>query len=89
MKVWGSVVAKGDFFGEFATLGNKILGLALYFAAPVVVGFLALASFYMITAAGDEEKVKKAKSIFLNTLIATIILLGAYSFVTDLANFTL
>jgi hypothetical protein len=29
----------------------------------------------MITAAGDEEKVKKAKSIFINTLIATVILL--------------
>lgn len=43
----------------------------------------------MITAAGDEEKVKKAKSIFMNTAIATVILLGAYSFVTDLATFTL
>lgn len=42
----------------------------------------------MITAAGDEEKVKKAKSIFTNTLIAALILLGAYSFVSDLATIT-
>ncbi|GAB0174755.1 MAG: hypothetical protein HHAS10_06340 [Candidatus Altimarinota bacterium] len=89
VKVWGNVVAKADFFGEFATMANKLLGLALYFAAPIVIGFLVMASFYMITAAGDEEKVKKAKSIFTNTLIASVILLGAYSFVTDLATFTL
>jgi hypothetical protein len=63
--------------------------LALYFAAPIVVAFLVLAAFYLITSAGDEEKVKKAKSIFVNTLIASIILLGAYSFITDLANFSL
>lgn len=89
VKVWGSVIAKTDFFGEFATMANKFLWLALYFAAPVVIGFLVLAAFYMITSAWDEEKVKKAKSIFVNTLIASIILLGAYSFVTDLASFTL
>jgi hypothetical protein len=88
VKVWGSVIAKADFFGEFGVVGNRLLGLALYFAAPVVIWFFVLAAFYMITAAGDEEKVKKAKSIFTNTLIAALILLGAYSFVSDLATIT-
>ncbi len=83
------MIAKGDFFGEVATVSRRFLGLALYFAAPVVVGFLIIAAFYMITSAGDEERVKKAKSIFTNTLIASVILLGAYSFITDLASFNI
>lgn len=89
VKFWGSIIAKGDFFGEFATVGQKFLWLALYFAPPVVIGFLVLAAFYMITSGGDEERVKKAKSIFTNTLIASVILLWAYSFISDLATFTL
>ena len=75
VKVWSGVVAKGDFFGEFATIGNKLLGLAIYFAAPIVIFFLVIASYYYITSAGDEERTKKAKSIFINTLIASLILL--------------
>lgn len=89
VKVWSGVVAKGDFFGEVATIGRKLLGLALYFAAPVVIFFLVIGSYYYITSAWDEERTKKAKSIFMNTLIAALILLGAYSFLTDLVSFTL
>ena len=74
------MISNGDFFGEFATIGNKLVGLALYFAAPVVIGFLVIGSYYYITSAGDEERTKKAKAIFINTLIASLILLGAYSF---------
>jgi hypothetical protein len=86
VKVWWGIISRLDFFGEFPTVANKILGLALYFAPPIVIFFLILAAYYMITSAWDEERVKKAKSIFINTLIASLILLGAYSFVTDLAT---
>ncbi len=89
VNVWGGVVAKGDFFWEFATVGNKLLGLALYFAAPVVIFFLVIGAYYYITSAGDEERTKKAKSIFLNTLIAALILLWAYSFLIDLVGLTI
>jgi hypothetical protein len=89
VRYWGTVIAKGDFFREYATIGNKILGLALYFAPPIAVGFLVYAAFMMITSGWDEERVKKAKSIFLNVLIAALILLWVYSFVSDLANFSL
>lgn len=89
VKFWGGVVARWDFFGEFATIWNKLVWLALYFAAPVVIFFLVLWAYYYITSAGDEERTKKAKAIFVNTLIATLILLGAYSFLSDLAAFTL
>ncbi len=89
VKVWSGVVAKGDFFGEFATIGNKFLGLAIYFAAPIVIFFLVIGSYYYITSAWDEERTKKAKSIFMNTLIAALILLWAYSFLTDLVGLSL
>lgn len=89
VNVWGGVVAKGDFFGEFASIGSKLLGLALYFAAPVVIFFLVIGAYYYITSAGDEERTKKAKAIFLNTFIASLILLWAYSFLTDLVGLTI
>jgi hypothetical protein len=89
VKVWSGVISKGDFFGEFATVGRKLLWLAVYFAAPVVIFFLVLGSYYYITSSWDEERTKKAKSIFINTLIAALILLWAYSFLSDLVSFTL
>jgi hypothetical protein len=51
VKVWGSVIAKGDFFGEYATIGKKFLGLALYFAPAVVIFFFIMAAYYTLTAA--------------------------------------
>ena len=39
-----------------------------------------------ITSNGDEERVKKAKSIIINTILATLILLAAYTFLLDLAT---
>lgn len=89
VKVWSGVIERWQFFWEFATLGKKFLWLALYFAAPIVIFFLVLGSYYYITSAWDDERVKKAKSIFINTLIAALILLGSYSFLLDLVSFSL
>jgi len=65
---------------------SNLADLALFFAAPVAFFFLTLAWYYYITSAWDEEKVKKAKSIVINTILATLILLAAYTFLLDLAN---
>jgi len=66
----------------FETLSN----LALFFAAPVAIFFLTLAGYYYLTSNGDEDQIKKAKSIIVNTLLATLILLAAYTFLLDLAT---
>ena len=66
----------------FASLAN----LALFFAAPVAIFFLTLAGYYYITSNGDEERAKKAKSIIINTVIATLILLAAYTFLLELST---
>jgi len=65
---------------------SNLADLALFFAAPVAFFFLTIAAYYYITSAWDEEKVKKAKSIVINTILATLILLAAYTFLLDLAN---
>ncbi len=83
------MISSGSFTGSIKTVGNKLLGIALYFAGPVAIFFIILGAYYYITSAGDEEKTKKGKAILVNTFLATIILLAAYSFLTDLVTFTL
>jgi hypothetical protein len=63
----------------------ELADLALFFAGPIAFFFLTLAAYYYITSAWDEEKVKKAKSIVINTILATLILLASYTFLIDLA----
>ena len=65
---------------------SELANLALFFAWPIAFFFLSLAWYYYITSAWDEEKVKKAKSIVINTILATLILLAAYTFLIDLST---
>ena len=67
-----------------SALFSSIANLVLLFAIPIALFFLFLATFYFITANGEEEKVKKAKNIVFNTFIATILLVAIYTFVLDL-----
>jgi len=79
-------VAFGGVIDDGVNLFESLVNLALFFAVPVAIFFLVLAAYYLITSNGDEERVKKAKSIILNTLIATLILLAGYTFLLDLAS---
>jgi hypothetical protein len=63
--------------------------LALFFAWPIAIFFLTLAWYYYITSNGDEERVKKAKAIVINTVIATLILLASYTFLLDLQSISI
>ena len=71
---------------EGKNLFESLANLALFFAAPVAIFFLTLAGYYYITSNGDEERIKKAKSIIVNTIFATLILLASYTFLIDLAS---
>jgi len=68
-------------------LFESLAKLALFFAAPVAIFFLTLAGYYYITSNGDEERAKKAKSIIINTVLATLILLASYTFLLELSTF--
>ena len=83
--VWKTVAfswSLSDWKGLFDNLAN----LALFFAGPVAIVFLTMAWYYYVTSGWSEEKVKKAKSIIVNTIIATLILLASYTFLLDLAT---
>lgn len=67
-------------------LFSAISNLILLFAVPTAVVFLMLAAYYYITSNGDDEKVKKAKTIVINTFLATILLLAIYTFLLDLGT---
>ena len=62
----------------------KLTDISLLFAGPVVIVFLTYAGYIYISSNWDEEKVKKAKSIIINTLIATILLIMMVTFLNDL-----
>lgn len=74
---------------DWANLFLTIEKLTLFFAWPIAIFFLTLAWWYYITSAWDEEKVKKAKNIIIYTLIGSIILLAAHTFLKDLITLTL
>lgn len=84
MEVWRNVVFKWDFKWQWQELFATLANLALFFAWPIAIFFLSLAWYYYITSWWDEEKVKKAKNIVLNTLIAVLILIWTYTLLIDL-----
>lgn len=80
-------LAFGGNISDGVNLFESLANLALFFAVPIAFFFMTLAGYYYITANGDEERVKKAKSILINTVLATLILLASYSFLLELASF--
>ncbi len=70
----------------WTTLFWNLLDLALLFAGPIVVFFLTLSGYYYITSNGDEDRIKKAKSIIINTIMAILILVVMFTFLNDLIN---
>jgi hypothetical protein len=86
---WGKIISWWDFAIYIPYIGNKLFGIAIFLAAPIAIFFLIWWAYQFITSAGDEEKLKKGKSIVINTFIATLILLAAMSFLTDLITFKL
>ena len=78
--VYGWDIADGT------TIFETLAELILFFAGPVAIFFLTLAWYYYITSNGDEEKVKKAKNIIINVVIATLVILASYAFLTDLSG---
>ncbi len=88
IEAWLSLVYNGS-IEDWKNLFQTIEELALFFAWPIAIFFLTLAWYYYITSNGDEERVKKAKSIIVNTVVATVILLASHAFLKDLISLQL
>ncbi len=82
---WQNFIFTWD-LDDWTSLFKDMANLALYLAVPIAVFFLTMAAYYYITSAWDEDKIKKAKNIVINIVIATIILLASYTFLLDLAK---
>ncbi|NUJ97441.1 hypothetical protein HGA92_01485 [Candidatus Gracilibacteria bacterium] len=85
IEAWKTVAFSGN-ISDGVNLFETFANLALFFAGPVAIFFLTIAGYYYITSNGKEERVKKAKSIVVNTILATLILLASYTFLLDLAT---
>lgn len=67
------------------TIGS-LIAVLLGFLGVIFLVLIIYAGLLWMTAAGNEDNVKKAKSILLNSVIGLVILLSAYaisSFVID------
>lgn len=86
---WARWVAApdGDIGRTLVDVGGPILGIAFMFAAPFAIAFLIYGAYFYITSGGDEERAKKGKTIIINTLLASIILIASMSFITELLGF--
>jgi Type IV secretion system pilin len=89
VQLWWSLVAVGDFRSYIPSIGGTLFALVMYIAAPIAIFMLIWGAYLFITSAGDEERIKKWKSILINTGIALIILLAGLSFMTDIVTFQL
>jgi len=64
------------------TIGALIQALlrgVVAIATPFVVLFLMYSGWKFVTAAGNEEKLTKAKETFMYTLLGGVVVLGAYA----------
>ncbi len=74
---------------EWVWIFQTLINLILYFVWPVALFFLVLAWYYYITSAWDEERAKKWKSIVVNIIIWTIIILCSYVLLNDINSLTI
>lgn len=88
LDAWVRMITSWGLSTSIPGVAGTLFKLALFFAAPVAIFFIIYGAYYYITSAGDEERIKKWKAILVNTFIATLILIAAFSFLSDLASFS-
>ena len=60
---------------------QTLIDRAMMFLALIAVGFAIWAGFMIVTAGGDEEKVKKGRTILVQVVIGIIVIVLAGSIV--------
>lgn len=70
---------------ELPVIVGRVINILLGFIGIILLLLILWAGFLWMTAAGDEAKVKKAKSIISNAVIGLIILVAAFA----ISNFVL
>ena len=62
---WVNAVASRDIVSQTGTILGGIANLMLYFAGPVAIFMIVYAGWQIITANGQEEKLKKGKRLLV------------------------
>ncbi len=80
----GLETAAGDNYEDvsLSTYAGNVIGALLAATGIIFIVITVYAGVMYMTAAGDEAKVKKAKSMIVTSLIGIIIIVGAYAFTT-------
>lgn len=71
----------------FADLMAKIADIAAKIGLPLVVVFIIYAGFLFVSARGDEEQLKKAKTTFFWAVIGALLVVGAFAISLAIENF--
>lgn len=69
-----------DTGGNLPTFIGNIISALLAFTGMIFLVITVYAGVMYMTAAGDEGKVKKAKSMLSSSIIGLLIVIGAYAF---------
>lgn len=80
----GSAVGLGD--TDLKVIVIRVIRWALAFLALVAVSYLIYGGYVWMTAAGNEQRVEKAKQIILQALIGIVIVLLAWAIVSFVAR---
>lgn len=65
---------------------GSIIGLILSFIGVIFLVLMIYAGISWMTAAGNQEKVTKAKDLIINAIIGLIIVLAAYAITSFIGN---
>lgn len=69
---------------NFGDLVNKIADIVMAIGIPVAAVFIIYAGFLFVTARGNEEQIKKAKTTLYWAIIGTALVVGAKVIATAL-----
>lgn len=72
---------------SFTELLQKIAKLVASVGIPLATIFIVYAGFLFVSARGNEEQIKTAKTTFFWAIIGTALIVGAYAIATAIDNF--
>jgi len=73
--------------GSFADVVKGFADLMVKIGIPLATVFLIWSGFLFVSARGNDEQLKKAKSTFYWTIVGTALLVGAYAIASAIVDF--
>ncbi len=71
----------------FGAVIEKLAQAITYVGIPIAAIFIIYSGFLFVSARGNEEQIKKAKTTFFYTIIGTLLIVGAWAIARALNQF--